>query len=49
MSLYKRAKIRLGVDSEEIEVKVGTHLGSVLSPFLQLWKMLSQNWLERVC
>ena len=37
MSLYERAKTRVRVDSElseEIEVKVGMHQGSVLSPFL---------------
>ena len=37
MSLYKRAKTRVRVDSElseEPEVKVGMHLGFVLSPFL---------------
>ena len=27
--------------SEEFEVKVGKHQGTVLSPFLQLWQMLS--------
>ena len=37
MSLYKGANTRVGVDSElskEFEVKVETHQGSVLSPFL---------------
>ena len=37
MSLYKGAKRRVRVDSElseEFEVKVGMHQGSVLSPFL---------------
>ena len=37
MSLYERAKTRVRVDSElseEFEVKVGMHQGSVLSPFL---------------
>ena len=37
MSLYEGAKTRVRVDSElseEIEVKVGMHQGSVLSPFL---------------
>ena len=37
MSLYEGAKIRVGVDSElseEFQVKVGMHHGSVLSPFL---------------
>ena len=36
MSLYDGAKIRVRVDSElseEFEVKVGIHQGSVLSPF----------------
>ena len=37
MSLYEGAKTRVRVDSElsdEFEVKVGMHQGSVLSPFL---------------
>ena len=37
MSLYEGAKTRVRVDtelSEELEVKVGMHQGSVLSPFL---------------
>ena len=37
MSLYEGAKTRVRVDSvlsEESEVKVGMHQGSVLSPFL---------------
>ena len=37
MSLYEGARIRVGVDSglsEEFEVKVGMHQGSVLSSFL---------------
>ena len=37
MSLYKGAKTRVRVDSklsEEFEVKVGMHQGSLLSPFL---------------
>ena len=37
MSLYEGAKTKVRVDSElseEIEVKVGMHQGSVLSPFL---------------
>ena len=37
MSLYDGAKTRVRVDSylsEEFEVKVGMHQGSVLSPFL---------------
>ena len=37
MSLYEGAKTRVRVDSElseEFEVKVGIHQGSVLSPFL---------------
>ena len=37
MSLYERTKTRVRVDSElsdEFEVKVGMHQGSVLSPFL---------------
>ena len=37
MSLYEGAKTRVGVDSElseEFEVKVGMHQGSVLSPFV---------------
>ena len=36
MSLYEAAKIRIRVDSEmsqEFEVEVGIHQGSVLSPF----------------
>ena len=41
MSLYEGAKTRIRVDSElseEFEVKLGMHQGSVLSPFfLQLW------------
>ena len=38
MSLYEGAKIKVRVDSElseEFEVKVGMHQGSVLSSFLQ--------------
>ena len=35
--------------SEEFEVKVGMQQGSVLSPFLQLWWILSLNWHESVC
>ena len=37
MSLYEGTKTRVRVDSElseEFEVKVGMHQGSVLSPFL---------------
>ena len=37
MSLYREVKTRTRVDSElseELEVKVGMHQGSVLSPFL---------------
>ena len=35
--------------SEEFEVKVGMHQGSVLSLFfLQLWLMLPLNWQGRV-
>ena len=37
MSQYEGAKTRVRVDSElseELEVKVGVHQGSVLSPFL---------------
>ena len=37
MSLYEKAKTRVRVDSElseEFEVKVGMHQGSLLSPFL---------------
>ena len=37
MSLYEGAKTRVRVDSElseRLEVKVGMHQGSVLSPFL---------------
>ena len=37
MSLYEGAKIRVKVDSElseEVEVKVGMHQGSVMSPFI---------------
>ena len=37
MSLYEGAKTWVSVDSElsdEFEVEVGTHQGSVLSPFL---------------
>ena len=37
MSLYKGAKTRVRVSSqlsEELEVKVGMHQGSLLSPFL---------------
>ena len=37
MSLYEEAKTRVRVDSElseEFEVKIGMHQGSVLSPFL---------------
>ena len=37
MSMYEGAKTRVRVDyelSEEFEVKVGMHQGSVLSPFL---------------
>ena len=37
MPLYEGAKTRVRVDSElleELEVKVGMHQGSVLSPFL---------------
>ena len=40
MSLYEGAKIRVRVDSElpeEFEVKVGMHLGSVMSPFFLQW------------
>ena len=33
-SLYEGAKTRVRVDSEEFEVNVGMHLGSVLSLFL---------------
>ena len=39
MSLYELGKTRVRVDSElseELEVKVGMHQGSVLPPFLQL-------------
>ena len=39
MSLYEGARTRVRVDSdlsEEFEVKVGMHQGSVLSPFLAL-------------
>ena len=37
MNLYEGARTRVGVDcelSEEFEVKMGMHDGSVLSPFL---------------
>ena len=40
MSLYEGAKTRVRVDSElseEFEVKVGIHHGSVLSPFFLHW------------
>ena len=40
MSLYEGVKIRFRVDSkmsEEFEVKVGMHQGSVLSPFFLQW------------
>ena len=53
MSLYERAKTKGRVDSElseEFEVKVGPHHGSVLLPFvftfLQLWQLLSCNCYE---
>ena len=47
MSLYEGAQTRVIVDSvlsQEFEVKVGMHQGTVLSLFfLQLWQMLSLN------
>ena len=52
MSLYEGAKIRIRVDSEmsqEFEVEVAIHQGSVLSPFffiLKLRQMLSLNWTD---
>ena len=50
MSLYEVAKTSVGVNSElseEFEVNVWMHHGSVLSPFLlQWWLMLSLHLLE---
>ena len=40
MSLYEGAKTKVWVDSElseEFEVKLGMHHGSVLSPFFLQW------------
>ena len=51
MILYMGAKTCVLVDSElseELAVKVRMHQGSVLSPFFQWWKMLSQNLPEKV-
>ena len=51
MGLYEGVKTRIRVDSElseEFEVKEGMHQGSVLSPFLHWWVILSQNLPESV-
>ena len=52
MSLYKGAKTRVRVDSElsdELEVKVGIHQGSVLSPFLFVLVVDVVTTFARVC